>query len=1089
MNFKRVNNITGWIILIIASAVYIMTMEATGSLWDCGEFASSAYKLQIPHPPGAPLFVLIGRLFMAPFDPAHAATGINLMSALASGFTILFLFWSITHFARKLVLKNGGELNANNTFAIMAAGVVGAMAYCFSDSFWYSAVEGEVYAMSSFFTAIVFWAILKWDQNVEEEKANGITGQFTRADRWIILLFYLVGLGVGVHLLMILTIPAVVMIYYFRRFTVTNWGTFWAFVIGCTITGFVQKAVIQWTIKGAGNFDIFFVNSIGLPFFWGFAFYFILLGIFVFIGLRFRSENLSSLKLGLWLFLFLAVLIFPTGNEGIGLKICIMAAMLLAGLLLANKNILPRIKLFLWCFAFMVMGCFSSYFTTMVRSNADPAVDMYNVDNPISLVGYLSREQYGDWPILYGQDFTASPEDVKVTNTYVKSKGKYELNGRKSEYVYNANDMHLFPRMWDQSNDQGHADYYASWMGIGKDKQGNWERPPTMGENIKFALSYQTGWMYLRYFMWNFAGKQNDLQGISMGNVRDGNWKTGIPFLDNWRLGNQDMLPDSIKNNKANNKLFMLPLILGILGLIYQIIRDKRDSLVIGLLFFFTGFAIVFYLNQAGNQPRERDYAYVGSFYAFAVWIGLGVLYVKELFSRFIKNAMVLNVAASAICVLAVPVLMGVQEWDDHDRSHKTLARDLAKDYLESCAKNAVLISFGDNDTYPLWYAQEVEGIRRDVRVINSSLLGTDWYINQLRYKVNESDPIDPIWTPEQIEGANRDVVYYAPKPGTDPNAYMDLYTMMKDYAGSDDPGKLETGRDGSLLNVYPSRKVSIPVDTSLVRQNGTVNADDSVVTMVKFEISKQQALYKNDAAILNIIAANKWKRPIYFTSAGAGDLGFESYIRQDGLTYRFVPVFNSNVNNSWVFDKMMGDKFSSGNCDKPGVYYDEENRRHLNTIRQAYAMAAMSLAQNNKKDQAIKMLEKCDKMMLQENFPYGMVSRGQQHNYVSMIMLQAAYFAGDTVLAAKISQGLKKDFEQQLSYYASLDEEKQGVFEYTDQSGRPRGDKNDVERFLMQLQAFEQQFRQQQKTENQPQINNQPVGPQKKAADSPAKK
>ena len=1039
MNFKRINNITGWAICIIACTVYIMTMEATGSFWDCGEFASSAYKLQIPHPPGAPLFVLIGRLFMAPFDAHHAATGINLMSALASGFTILFLFWSITHFARKIVTKGGAELTNDKIFGIMAAGVVGALAYCFSDSFWYSAVEGEVYAMSSFFTAIVFWAMLKWEQNVDAEEAVGIKGHFTRADRWIILIFYLMGLSIGVHLLNLLTIPAIVMIYYYKRYKVTKWGTFWAFLIGCAITGIVQKAVIVWTIKGAGNFDIFFVNSMGMPFFSGFAFFFIIIGALVYFGLRIaRKKNWNFLKLGLW------------------------------------------------TFTFMLLG-YSTYFTTMVRSNADPAVDMFNVDNPVNLVGYLSREQYGDWPILYGQDFTAQPVDNKVTDTYVKGKDKYVLNGRKVEYVYAAEDQHIFPRMWDQSNDQGHADYYASWMGIGKDAQGNWERAPTMGENIQFAMAYQVGWMYLRYFMWNFAGKQNDVQGISMANVRDGNWQTGIPFVDNIRLGNQAKLPDSLKNNKANNKLFALPLILGLLGLIFQIRKDKRDALVVGLLFFFTGFAVVFYLNQAGNQPRERDYAYVGSFYAFAFWIGIGVLYVKELLSGLLKNRMALNITAAGICVLAVPVLMASQEWDDHDRSNKTLARDLAIDYLESCAPNAIVISFGDNDTYPLWYAQEVEGIRRDIRVINSSLLGTDWYINQLRYKVNLSDPIDPLWTSDQIEGANRDVIYNAPKAGIDPNQYMDLYAMMKDYAGSDDPNKMEQGRDGSMLNIYPSKKVSVPVDLNVVRQNGTVNANDSVVSAVQFEIPKS-ALFKNDAAVLNIIAANKWKRPIYFTSQDGGGLGFQNYIRQDGLTYRLVPVKNSEVNQDWVYDKMMT-KFVFGNADKAGVYYDEENRRHLNSIRQAYAMAAINLSQNNKKEQARKMLDKCDKMMLEENFPYGMVSRNQQHNYISMIMLQAAYLADDSTLAAKIGKSVKKDMEQQLNYYASLDEDKLSVFDYLDQSGRKRGDKNDVERFLMQVQTLEQQFKNPKLpvTEAPVSINNQPVAPPKKT-DSPKK-
>ena len=1056
MSFKRINNITGWIICIIACSVYIMTMEATGSLWDCGEFASSAYKLQIPHPPGAPLFVLIGRLFMAPFGPDTAATGINLMSALASGFTILFLFWTITHFARKLVTKGGAELTTEKIYGIMAAGIVGALAYTFSDSFWYSAVEGEVYALSSFFTALVFWAMLKWEQNVDEEMKEGIKGHFTKADRWIILIFYLMGLSIGVHLLNLLTIPAIVVIYFYKRYDkITKWRTFWAFVIGCIITGLVQKAVVVWTIKGAGNFDIFFVNSLGMPFFSGFAFFFIFISALVYAGLKIAAkQNWNFLKLGLW------------------------------------------------SFVFMLLG-YSTYFTTLVRSNADPSVDMFNVDNPVNLVGYLSREQYGDWPILYGQDFTAQPIDNKVTETYVKSNGKYEKNGRKVEYVYAPEDMHLFPRMWDQSNDQGHADYYAGWMGIGKDQQGNWERAPTVGENLKFATAYQVGWMYMRYFMWNFAGKQNDIQGVNMANVRDGNWKSGIGFLDNLRLGNQDMLPDTLKHNKANNKLYFLPLILGILGLIYQVMRDKRDSLVTGLLFLFTGLAIVFYLNQAGNQPRERDYAYVGSFYAFAIWIGLGVLYVKELFSKFIKNSMMTNVVAGGLCLLAVPVLMASQEWDDHDRSKKTLARDLAIDYLESCAPNAILISFGDNDTYPLWYAQEVQGIRQDVRVINSSLLGTDWYINQLRYKVNKSDPIDPIWTAAQIEGANRDIVYsveslygnntafinkYRARAGitTDPSAPMDLYSVMKDFAGSNNPSKMEQGRDGSMLNIFPTKNVFIPVDINLVRQNGTVNAGDSVVSQVQFQITKN-VIFKNDAAILNIIAANQWKRPIYFTSQDGGGLGFQNYIRQDGLSYRLVPVANSEVNDSWVYDKMMT-KFAAGNADKPGVYFDEENRRHLNTIRMAYASAAIDLAIKNKKEEARKMLNKVDKMMLEENFPYGLASRNQQHNYVSHLLLQAAYEAGDTVLASKITRSLKKDLDQQIKYYASLNDDQLGVFEYGDQTGRRGGDKVSAEQLLVRIMQFEDQYklRSAMPAEAPGQITTQPVVPAK--PDSPKK-
>ncbi len=1032
MSFKRINNITGWLVCIIACSVYIMTMEATGSFWDCGEFASSAYKLQIPHPPGAPLFVLIGRLFMAPFGPQHAATGINLMSALASGFTILFLFWSITHFARKLVNKEGGELTSEKIFGIMAAGVVGALAYTFSDSFWYSAVEGEVYALSSFFTAVVFWCILKWEQSVDDEQKQGITGHFTRADRWIIVMFFLMGLSIGVHLLNLLTIPAIVMIYYFKRYKATKWGTFWAFALGCVITGVVQKVVIVWTIKAAGNFDIFFVNSLKTPFFFGFSFFFVFISALIYIGLRVaQKKNWNFLKLGLW------------------------------------------------SFAFMVIGCFSSYFTTMVRSNANPSVDMYNVDNPVSLVGYLSREQYGDWPILYGQDFTAQPQDLDVTETYVKTKNGYEKNGRKADYIFSSEDLHFFPRMWDRSNDQGHMDYYRSFMGIERDKDGVWQdRKPTMPENISFFTQYQVGWMYMRYFMWNFAGKQNDIQGINMANVRDGNWISGIGFLDNMRLGDQSKLPDSIKNNKANNTLFMLPLILGILGLVYQLLKDKKDFFITGLLFFFTGFAIVLYLNQAGNQPRERDYAYVGSFYAFAIWIGLGVLYVKELFAGFVKNKMTATGIAAAVCALAVPILMASQEWDDHDRSKKVLARDLAKDYLESCDKNAILITFGDNDTYPLWYAQEVEGIRKDIRVINQSLLGTDWYINELRYKVNESAPTDVILSDEQIQGSKRDAVYYNERSGL-ASTRMDLYTIIKDYIGSDDKMKTVIGNDGTPLNTFPTQKVFIPVDINKVRANGTVNANDSVVSEVAFDIPKSD-VYKNDLAILCIIAGNKWDRPIYFTSPYE-QLGFQDYLRIDGMTYRLVPVKNADVNKDWVMDKMMK-KFEFGNANIPGVYYDEENRSHLNSIRMAYAQAAGSLADAGRKEDAIKLLEKCDKMMLEENMPYGMVSRNQRHNQISMQFLYAAYRAGDTVLAAKVNKSVKKDLEQQIAYYNQLDENKRDQFQYDEQG---------AQRFLLNISALEMQFTKPQPNPavEQPKVLTNTPQPDPTKKDSPAKK
>ena len=1043
MNFKKTNNLVGWIVGLIACAVYILTAEAGGSFWDCGEFVSSCYKLQIPHPPGAPLFVMLGRFFIILFgdNPMNAAKAVNIMSALCSGFTILFLFWTITHFARKIAkVSVNGSMTTPQAIAIMGAGAVGALAYTFSDSFWFSAVEGEVYAMSSFFSAIVFWSILKWE-NVADEPG---------ADRWLVFIFFLIGLSIGVHLLCLLNIPAIVMVYYFKKrehfnyalirkwflrlmivggilafigaligaageaneergismdgtmaglmiigtaiaigllFAVERFykerkdyygGIYIFFVLGCLLTGVVQIAVIQYSIAGAGKFDILFRNNFGLPFFSGFTFFFVLLAILIWLGLRY-----------------------------------------------ANKKGWAYIRLALWAFAFMLIG-YSTYLTTMIRSNADPAVDMYNVDNPISLVGYLGRDQYGDFPLLYGQKFTADPIDYKQGAVrYQKGKDKYIVIGKEGHYVYAPEDKMVLPRVWDASNDQYHADYYASFLGINKvrDKDGREKydteegRRPNQIDNVRFFAQYQVYWMYFRYFMWNFSGKQNDIQGVFLGNVRDGNWISGIPVIDNLLYGPQSAMPDSLKNNKAHNTMFMLPFILGMIGLFYHYKKRGDDTLVNGLLFFFSGLAIVLYLNQAGNQPRERDYAYVGSFYAFAIWIGIGVMKVIEWLQKKMSQTTAAAMA-TAICLLAVPVLMAQQEWDDHDRSKKVLARDLAKDYLESCAPNAILFSFGDNDTYPLWYAQEVEGIRRDVRVINYSLLGIDWYINQLRYKVNESAPIDVIWSPDQIEGRKRDYIVYQPKPNIPDDRYYNLYDMMKNYVGSDDPDKMQDRGGGETINTFPVKKVAIPVDKEFVLKNGTVTAKDSVVSEVRFEIPKY-GLMKNDLAVLNIIAANNWKRPIYFTG-DFGELGFGKFVRRDGLSYRFAPVENDDVNADWMKDVVMN-KFGFGNANIKGVYYDEENRRHLQSIRTAYADLGRYLADKGRKEEAREVLEKADKSIDQDNYPYGMVSRGNMHNRVSLVFLDACYRAGDTTLAKKVAESVKKDLQQQVKYYNAL--------------------------------------------------------------------
>ena len=1096
MNYKKINNISGWIICAIACTVYILTAEAGGSFWDCGEFISSCYKIQVPHPPGAPLFVLLGRIFIVLFgdNPLTAAKAVNVMSAMASGFTILFLYWTITHFARKILLNKSidTKLSVWQLVAMVGAGTVGALAYTFSDSFWFSAVEGEVYAMSSFFSAIVFWCILKW-----EERANE-----PGADKWLVFIFFLIGLSIGVHLLCLLNIPAMVIIYYFKKRDKINYllirkyflrliiiggiagvvlalvsaqaeanavpglsmdgtlatlvffgaaiaitllyaverigknkkqlygGVYIFFVMGCVLEQAIQVGVIQYSVKAAGMFDVFFVNTLGLPFFSGFTTFFVLLSMGIWIGLRYAAKKRWAL-----------------------------------------------LRVSLWCLVFMLLG-YSSYVTTMIRSNADIAVDMFNVDNPISLEGYLGREQYGDFPILYGQKFNARPVGYRETSSkYQKGKNGYTNIGKEFKYVFAPEDKMVFPRMWDMSNEQSHADYYADYLGVGKLKDGSYDIEknenghalrPGFADNISFFINYQNYYMYLRYFLWNFSGRQNDLQGLMIRNTRDGNWITGISWIDNALYGNQDAMPAGLQKNKAHNTLFALPLILGLIGLFYHYKKNKGDALAVSLLFYCSGLAILVYINQSGMQPRERDYAYAGSFYAFAVWIGLAVLYFIDLATKwdkalvktiltggavclailgivctsagmgvaeslmamagiflvyaivaaglpriisFVKNKKAM-VATVMVCSLCVPLLMAQQEWDDHDRSKKQLARDMARNYLESCAPNAILFTMADNDTYPLWYAQEVEGIRPDVRVVITTLISADWCINQLRYKINQSDPVDVIWSKEQIEGNKRNVVVYQPLSQFPQNAYYDLYDLMKNYIG-DDKNVDEQG-----TNTMPVNKVSVPVNRKLVSENGTVNTTDSVVSEMQFEIPKR-TLYKNDLAILNIIAANQWKRPIYFTSPNT-DLGFGDYLRKDGLVYRLVPVKQPGLNTDHMLDVVMN-KFSFGNANQPNLYFDELNRSELNSLRRSMAELAMDLSMKGRKTEANTVLNKADGMMQEPNIPYGMVSRANEHNRTSLFFLQACYRAGNQQLVTKVDKLLRTALQDEIKYYTRL--------------------------------------------------------------------
>ncbi len=1143
MNFRKVNNITGWLVFLIALGTYFLTREARGSLWDCGEFISSADKMQLPHPPGAPMFVLLGRFFIILFgdNSQTAASAVNFMSAMASAGTILFLFWSVTHFARKMFVNVGEELTASQLFTTMAAGVVGALAYTFSDSFWYSAVEGEVYALSSFFTALVFWAMLKWEH--ADEHAGNVPAERAKSDRWIVFLFFMMGLSIGVHLLNLLTIPAIVMIYYYRRFQVSTKGAILAFIMGCLITGLVQVGVIQFSMKAAGQFDVFFVNSLDMPFFSGFAIYFLLLAAVIGWALGFKEKTINQTKLIIWFIAFLLLSALPfVIVPGEGLKflpfILIVGTAVAFGYFL-KPSALRIIKLSLWCYAFMMLGYFM-YFTAIIRSNANPSIDMNNVDNPISLVYYLSREQYGSAPLVYGPHYAADPREdlvegkpyVEGEMKYVKGADKYIQLGRAQEYNYKSEVKQLFPRVWDSSDDQYHAQTYAEWLGLGQNQQTGKYEAPTYGDNMEWFFTYQMSHMYWRYFMWNFSGKQNDVQGF--GNKRDGNWITGVSFVDDKRLGDQSMMPDSLKKNKAHNQLYLLPFVLGIIGCVYQFLRNRKDWVVSFLLFFFTGIAVVLYLNQPGNQPRERDYAYVGSFYAFAIWIGLAVValvklakekadkltfqnmliygstlsfaitfmscfpgsgdgaLVASLFAAVLfalvtagitflgravsgagTNDRVLNMTTAVLCV-AVPVLMAQQIWDDHDRSNKTTAPSIAKAYLESCAPNAIIFTFGDNDTYPLWYAQEVEGIRRDVRVVNNSLLGIDWYINQLRYKVNESDAVDIIWSEDKIAGNARNYAVYDPRPSIPENVYYDLFNLMKDYVGSDDPNKKDNSR-GEPLNTFPVTKVSVPVDRDYLLKTGAVQPGDSIMPEFRFELPKR-AIMKNDLIILNIIAANKWKRPIYFTSP-MGELGFGPYMRKEGIAYRLLPVMPKMPQMNWVVDQSLRSKglggtqirdmnmdttfsnlmnhYEFGGANSKGVYFDEENRRHILSLRSIFGEAAGTLADAGKLDQAKQLIDKVEAGINTENLPYAMASRYNGHNQTALIYLEGCFKAGKKELAEKVAAEIRKDLEQQARYYSYIRDNKPDFWGYYERSEAPIN-----ERLLLVLSDIEARYK-----------------------------
>lgn len=1015
MNFKKINNLTGWIVFAIALFVYLITMERTVSFWDCGEFLSTAYKLEVGHSPGAPLFMLLGRMFGMFASPLNVALAINSLSALMSALTILFLFWTITHFAQKLLVKAGEELTQSKLIGIMGAGVVGALAYTFSDTFWFSAVEAEVYASSSFFTAIVFWAILKWEHNADAP----------HADRWLVLISYLMGLSIGVHLLNLLTIPALAMVYYFRKYKPTVGGGILAFIIGCVLLGFVQVGLIQGIPILASKFELLFVNSFGLPLDSGALFF-------------------------------------------IALLIAVIAFLIIW----AKKNGRYILHMSMICVVFALVG-YSSYVSIIIRSRADVAIDMTNPDDVLSLLSYLQRDQYGAQPILTGPDFDSRPTGyAKGKEVYkeIKKDGKdyYETIGnRQSEPEYSSDEKRIFPRLYSSQ----HENFYRQYLGLSAAEE------PTGADNYKFFFNYQLNWMWWRYFMWSYVGRQNDFAGTSYGEAQNGNWISGIKPIDKmFGRGDIDQMPDYYKNNRARNQLYFLPFILGILGLVYQFNRDKRDGAIVALLFFFTGIAIVLYLNNTPQQPRERDYAYAGATYAFAIWIGIGVLMVIEMLRKVVKQGSAAAVAATAICLIAVPVLMAAQNWDDHDRSQKTLARSTAYNVLSSCDSNAILFTIGDNDTYPLWYMQEIEGYRTDVRIVNLSLLGIDWYIDQLNYKTNDADAVPMIWTPEQYQANKRDMVLFQEDPSIPKDRYFDLEEVIK-FMTSDDKRTQAQVVTGEYYNVFPTKNLMVKVDKAAVLRSGLVSGADTakITDQILFNI-KGNNLTKPDLALLNIVAGvakNGWKRPIHFSCgfAGGGEYqGLEEYVQMQGLTNKLVPIHGLGSSPEIGAPQMISldktldlytNKFLWGGTERKDIYYDEKNKTMLMTYRFSGAKVADALVREGRKADAIKLLDKITANITYESYQYDQ----------SMWSVVGAYFAaGAKDKAIKYGEIIIRDSEKMMNYISGLDGEAKelamqvdgrstlGAVQFLTQTAAQAGDMATAEKWNKRLSALSQQ-------------------------------
>ena len=1062
--YKTVNNLVGWITFLIAATVYCMTIEPTASFWDCPEFITTAYKLEVGHPPGAPFFMLTANLFTQfVSDPALVAKMVNYMSALMSGACILFLFWSITHLVRKLVITDETNITRGQLITVMGSGLVGALAYTFSDTFWFSAVEGEVYAYSSMFTAIVFWLILKWEDVADQP----------HSDRWIILIAYLTGLSIGVHLLNLLCLPAIVLVYYYKKVPGANAkGSLLALAGSMVLVAAVLYGIVPGVVKVGGWFELLFVNSLGMPFNTGVIVYVALLAAAIIWGIYESYNEKSRTRMNLSFLLTIAMLGIPFYGHGasaviIGILVLgVLAAYLFASKLNEKIRMSARtMNTALLCTMMIIVG-YSSYALIVIRSVANTPMDQNSPEDIFTLGEYLGREQYGTRPLFYGPAYSSKvaldvedgycvPRQKSTDTKYVRKektspdeKDSYvELPGRV-EYEY-AQNM-LFPRMYSSA----HTAYYKSWQDITGydvpyDQCGEMlmVNMPTQWDNIKFFFSYQLNFMYWRYFMWNFAGRQNDIQ--SSGEIEHGNWITGIPFIDNLLYGDQNMLPQELKDNKGHNVFYCLPLILGIIGLFWQAWRGQKgiqQFWVVFFLFFMTGIAIVLYLNQTPGQPRERDYAYAGSFYAFAIWIGMGVAGIVHLLRNYMKEVPAAALT-SAVCLL-VPIQMASQTWDDHDRSGRYVARDFGQNYLMSLQEsgNPIIYTNGDNDTFPLWYNQETEGFRTDARTCNLSYLQTDWYIDQMKRPAYDSPALPITWDrTEYMEGQNEyvpirpdfkkqiDKAYKAAEEevlnGKNPEALNNIRAQF-----GDNPYELKNilkywvrTKDGQA--VIPTDSIVVKIDKEAVRRSGMMIPEalgDSIPDYMHISLKDEKgnpkrALYKSELMMLEMLANANWERPIYMAITVGTDnqLNMREHFIQEGLTYRFTPfdteALGATIDSEKMYDNLMN-KFKFGGIDKPGIYIDENTMRMCYTHRRIFAQLITQLMKEGKKDKALAALEYAEKMIPAFNVPYD-VQNG------ALEMAEAYYQLGNNTKADQIIDELANKSVEYLTWYLSLDD------------------------------------------------------------------